>query len=229
MTDSGVTIGEAAALYGVAPSTLRWWERQGVLRPPARAGGRRSYAAHDLRRIGLAYLCCVTGTMPLDRAAIVTSGRSAHTAWQETVREQIARLDREAEQLMAARAYLEHLLGCTDDDPAAHCPVLDGDLAAHTPRGRVSEPGLTAAARAARAHPLPARRDGSRVQRGEKTPQPAGRYEKEAAGTPECPGCGGTFTRAPRGRSRTYCSPACRQRAYRARAARRRAPGGVSA
>lgn len=36
-----VPIGEAVALYRLAPSTLRWWERQGVVAPTARRGGRR--------------------------------------------------------------------------------------------------------------------------------------------------------------------------------------------
>ncbi|WP_131724837.1 MerR family transcriptional regulator, partial [Mycobacteroides abscessus] len=34
-----VNIGEAAALYDVAPSTLRWWEKQGVLSSPAQHSG----------------------------------------------------------------------------------------------------------------------------------------------------------------------------------------------
>src|ERR1051325_8355665 len=95
MDEASVRIGEAAALYGLTPSTLRWWEKQGVLEPPARDGGRRLSRDHDLRRIGLAYLCRVTGRMLLDDAAVVASGTSHLETWQQTVREQVARLERQ--------------------------------------------------------------------------------------------------------------------------------------
>ncbi|WP_218027882.1 MerR family transcriptional regulator [Streptomyces marincola] len=216
-----VGIGEAAALYDIAPSTLRWWERQGVLPPPERVRGRRAYPDAELRRIGLAYLCCVTGAMPLAHAARVASGRERNTAWQATVREQITRLDEQAARLTAARRYLEHLLGCPDDDPVARCPVLDQDLAAHTPRGRVPEADLTAAARAARARGTAALRD-ENPERGPERDVTGAR-----AGAVPCAGCGRAVARAPRGRPRTHCSPACRQRAYRARTARQRQGAGA--
>ncbi|MFD9910291.1 MerR family transcriptional regulator [Streptomyces sp. NPDC059063] len=184
----GVSIGEAAALYGIAPSTVRWWESRGVLAPPAREGGKRVYGDTDLRRIGLAYLCCVVGRMPLDQAAVVTSGKATRDVWQDAIDAQIAQVERQIGQLEAARDYLRHCLSCTDDDIAGECPVLDSELAAHTPRGR-------------------ARCDesvGVGPERDEKL----------------CPGCRAPVTRPPRGRPRMYCSPACRQRAYRARRGR---------
>ncbi|TCP49997.1 DNA-binding transcriptional MerR regulator [Tamaricihabitans halophyticus] len=144
-----VQIGDAAALYGLAPSTLRWWERQGVLNLPARQGNRRSYTESDLRRIGVAYLCCVTGKMPLEAAAVVAAGESDVATWQQTVREQIARLESEMAQLRIAADYLGHLLDCVDDD-MVRCPYLDAELAEHTPRGRVANADFVAAARAAR-------------------------------------------------------------------------------
>jgi predicted site-specific integrase-resolvase len=52
MTESAVQIGEAAALYDVAPSTLRWWEKQGILDPVRHADGRRRYDATDLPAAG---------------------------------------------------------------------------------------------------------------------------------------------------------------------------------
>ncbi len=74
MNNNTVQIGHAAALFGLAPSTVRWWEKQGVLPPSRQAAGKRRYDLADLRRIGLAYLCTVTGMMPLEKAAAVTSG-----------------------------------------------------------------------------------------------------------------------------------------------------------
>ena len=145
-----VQIGEAAALYGLAPSALRWWEKQGVLPEPDQNGGRRTYSEADLRRIGLAYLCAVTGRMPLDQAAIVTSGDTQNGEWLEAVRGHIKRLDEQCARLQAARDYLTHLLLCTSDDPTTDCPYLDEELVKHTPRGRFAEADLIDAARRSR-------------------------------------------------------------------------------
>ncbi|PRX99707.1 MerR family DNA-binding transcriptional regulator [Allonocardiopsis opalescens] len=207
MSDHGVRIGEAAALFGLAPSTLRWWERQGVLSPSAGQGGRRRYREPELRRLGLAYLCRVTGMMPLDSTAVVASGRAGLAAWRGTMAAEAAELGRRIERLTAARSYLLELLRCHDDDPA-QCPYLDPELDRHTPRGRLPAPDLVTAARAAR-------------RRDEKPPAAAARDENRP-----CPCCRRPVPRPARGRPRTYCTHACRQRAYRARRAAGR-PGGA--
>ncbi|MFI0482532.1 MerR family transcriptional regulator [Actinomadura sp. 9N215] len=215
MDERAVTIGEAAALYGLTPSTLRWWEGQGLLDPPARAGGKRLYRDADLRRIGLIYLCCVTGLMPLDEAAAVTSGDTDRRTWRRTIARHIARLEQLIEQTDAARNFLSHLLRCEADDMAA-CPVLDGELAARTPRGRVHDTDLVHAAAVARAGPV---RSPATPRRDEK-PGTGGTRDENAH--PRCPGCGQTVARHARGRPRVYCSRACQQRAYRTRRPGRR-------
>ncbi|MER5298661.1 MerR family transcriptional regulator [Streptomyces lasiicapitis] len=204
---SGVLIGEAAALYGLAPSAVRWWEQQGLLGPPAREGGKRLYDDTDLRRIGLAYLCCVVGRMPLDQAAVVTSGKATRDAWQRAAGAQLAQVERQIAQLEAARGYLRHTLACTDDDIAGNCPVLDAELTAHTPRGRFPGSDLVTAARTAR---------GS-TEGGPPRDENAAARPLCDESRARCPGCRGPVARSSRGRPRTYCSRACRQRAYRAR------------
>jgi MerR family copper efflux transcriptional regulator len=149
MTDDTVQIGQAAALFGLAPSTVRWWEKQGVLPQSRQSAGKRRYDRADLRRIGLAYLCSVTGMMPLEQAAVVTSGDATNERWQCEVRAQIARLDEQRAKLESARDYLEHLLTCTSDDPTSDCPHLDEELIRHTPRGRFDNSDIVAAAASA--------------------------------------------------------------------------------
>jgi MerR family copper efflux transcriptional regulator len=197
---SGVSIGEAAALYGLTTSTLRWWEAQGVIPPASRHRGRRVYSDADLRRIGLAYLCCVTGMMPLQHAAIVTSRESDLHTWRRTVEAQLESLQRRIEQMQAAHDYLSHVLCCEHDD-MTQCPYLDGELDRHTPRGRITSPDLIAAARAACRDEISA----------------SAHLRDENAHT--CPVCGQPRGQHIRGRPRRYCSPACRQRAYRSRRA----------
>ena len=45
-----VPIGEAARLLGVSATTLRAWDRAGLLRPWRTLGGHRRYAPADLER-----------------------------------------------------------------------------------------------------------------------------------------------------------------------------------
>ncbi|WP_205776016.1 MerR family DNA-binding transcriptional regulator [Micromonospora tulbaghiae] len=203
----GVSIGQAAALYGLVPSTLRWWEAAGVLPEPPRINGRRVYPETELRRIGLAYLCCVVGGMPLDQAALVTTGTHPNREWRSAVHAHTGVVQARIARLRGALGYLAHLALCPDDDVVRDCEHLEGELATHTPRGFVAEDVLVTAARAfpparARSH-----RDET-ARRGDETPVPSGR----------CAVCAGALTQPARGRKRVYCSAACRQNRYRATA-----------
>ncbi|WP_093170833.1 MerR family DNA-binding transcriptional regulator [Sinosporangium album] len=200
----GVSIGQAAALYRLAPSTLRWWESQRVLPEPPRTNGRRVYTETGLRHIGLAYLCCVTAAMPLEHASVVTSGNRNHD-WQGTVRRHADAVEEKIKQMQSAHAYLLHLLQCPDDDIVTECPDLDDELMNHTPRGLVTAQSLVTAAQS-----IPPRgathqkRDETDSQRDEKAPTPD-----------RCTVCTKPFTQRARGRRRKYCSRACQQRHYR--------------
>jgi MerR family transcriptional regulator, copper efflux regulator len=205
----GVSIGQAAALYGLAPSTLRWWEAQGVLSEPPRVNGRRAYGETELRRIGLAYLCCVVGAMPLEQASVVTAG-GRNRQWRSAVQRQARLTEEKIRQLRSAHAYLLHLSQCPDDDIVGQCPDLDGELIAHTPRGLVAAPGLVAAARS-----IP-RRTAGRGRRDEMTPP----REESTALPRHCAVCAGPITQSARGRPRKYCSRACQQQQYRQNADR---------
>lgn len=200
----GVSIGQAAALYGLVPSTLRWWEAQGVLPEPPRVNGRRVYTEIELRRIGLAYLCCVVGGMPLDQAALVTAGGHRNREWQAAVRRHAELVEARIARLRSALGYLSHLSLCPDDDVVRECPHLDGELATHTPRGLVAADALVTAARSfPHAH--------ARSRRDEIGPP----RDKNLAPLGRCAVCAGEFAQPTRGRKRVYCSPACRQRRYR--------------
>lgn len=193
-----VNIGEAAALYGLAPSTLRWWEKQGVLNSPIQHSGRRTYTERDLRRIGIAYLFCITGMMPLRQAAVVTSHSAQPDTWRSAVTEQVADISTRIEELNRAREYLNHLLSCQNED-IVDCPYLDGELRIRTPRGRAAGTNLVSAARGA-CYESPPVRD-------EIATEPRGR----------CGFCDSELTTHGKGRPQRYCSPACKQRAYRQR------------
>ncbi|WP_430336009.1 MerR family DNA-binding transcriptional regulator [Rhodococcus sp. ACT016] len=214
MTEQAVQIGDAAALFDVTPATLRWWEELGVLEAADRVGGRRVYASRDLRRIGLAYMCCVIGMMPLDEAAAVTSGNGSRSEWREALRRNIDRLDQRTKRLDAARRYLTHLLHCEEDDIGANCPILDSELVARTPRGRVPVDDLLEAAHLAQRRSTGRRRD-------DETERDSSRGDETSAGLAysRCASCPRLIAQPAQGRRRKYCSHTCRQRAYRIRKA----------
>jgi DNA-binding transcriptional MerR regulator len=79
MTDSGVTIGQAAELTGLTADTLRYYERDGLmLRPVGRAStGHRRYSEGDLEWIVLVTRLRATGMAIRDvrhYAELVRSG-----------------------------------------------------------------------------------------------------------------------------------------------------------
>lgn len=204
-TEPTVNIGEAAALYGLAPSTLRWWEKQGVLNSPIQHGGRRTYCERDLRCIGIAYLCCITGMMPLRQAAVVTSHTTQPDTWRHAVTEQVAEISARIDRLDRAREYLNHLLCCQNED-IVDCPYLDGELRIRTPRGRAAGTDLVSAARSAPTSVVTIC-DESGATCNETT----------ANSSPTCLFCDRRLTPRGKGRPQRYCSPACKQRAYRQR------------
>ncbi|QOC95185.1 MerR family DNA-binding transcriptional regulator [Micromonospora craniellae] len=200
----GVSIGQAAALYGLVPSTLRWWEAAGVLPEPPRINGRRVYPETELRRIGLAYLCCVVGGMPLDRAALVTTGTHPNQEWRSAVREHAGVVQARIARLRSALGYLAHLTLCPDDNVVRDCEHLDEELSAHTPRGLLTEENLVMAARTLPLTPTRPRRDETTHDRDEIP-----------AASDRCTVCAGALVQPTRGRRRIYCSSACRQVRYR--------------
>ncbi len=131
MESAKVTIGEAAARFGLAASTLRYWEERGVLRPAERQSGRRVYGPEQLRRIALIQIWQDTGTMTLDEIAAVLAGRSDAGDWREAIQHRMTAVDEQIERLTTARSYLAHYLGCPRDHPADDCPKVRGEVERH--------------------------------------------------------------------------------------------------
>lgn len=83
---------EAARIVGVAPDTLRDWERNGLVRPRRLPNGRRVYSPEDLERLALVALLrqagySLMGILQLfkGRSALQDLG-FARDRWEETLR-----------------------------------------------------------------------------------------------------------------------------------------------
>lgn len=122
---AGVGIGDAARMVGLAPSAVRFYEREGLLGTVPQPGGRRRYDDESLRRLAFVAL---SREMGLDLAAIRSVLDPAPGQWAPAVDAQIARLDERIAQLQRTRDVLEQGRDCPASDPLRECPHLRGAL-----------------------------------------------------------------------------------------------------
>ncbi|MCV7284200.1 MerR family transcriptional regulator [Mycolicibacterium wolinskyi] len=113
-----LTIGEVARRTGVAQTTLRYYERVGLIPPPERAGGQRRYQESVLVRLEVIRLCKAAG-FSLDEITVlmadVTPGRPRARALAEA---KLTEIDAQMRSLARARDIIEWGMKCT-------CPSID--------------------------------------------------------------------------------------------------------
>jgi MerR family redox-sensitive transcriptional activator SoxR len=111
-----LSIGEVAERSGVAPSALRFYERQGLIAATRTGGNQRRYARATLRRLALVQAGKRAG-IPLEdiRAALdaLPSGRPpTKRDWERLSRRWKAELDERIATLEALRGRLVGCIGC---------------------------------------------------------------------------------------------------------------------
>ena len=111
-----LTVGEVAARSGVAPSALRFYEREGLIEATRSAGGQRRYERHVLRRLAFIRAARHIGlSLEEVRQALASlpGGRTPTVAdWTKVSRAWRARLDEEIAALQALRDGLSECIGC---------------------------------------------------------------------------------------------------------------------
>jgi len=120
-----ISIGEAAARFGLATSALRYYDECGLVRPASRRRGRRMYGPGELRRLAFIQIAHRLG-LGLDVVRSVLDHPSER--WRRIVREQIGQLDDLIAQARFAQEFLRHALECPSDHPTRECPVMIGVL-----------------------------------------------------------------------------------------------------
>lgn len=106
---SGLMIGELARKAGVVPSTLRYYEKAGLLPPPARVGLRRQYDRRMLGRIRIILLARDAGFSIRETRAFVTgwtAGKTPSMRWREMATRKAAELN----ELLARVAQMKSIL-----------------------------------------------------------------------------------------------------------------------
>ena len=121
-----LTIGEVARRAGVPTSTVRYYERRGLLAPDARRSGQRRYREPSLRRLVFIGLMQDAG-MSLDDIAGVLAAESV-SDWKQIGIHRLAALDEQLAALQRARAYLAGALRCRHAHPLTECPVMGAEI-----------------------------------------------------------------------------------------------------
>lgn len=110
-----MTIGELAVESGLPASTIRYWERIGVLPKPMRVSGQRRYAPDAIQRLAVLRLAQDCG-FRLDEMRHLLHGFGAGVKpprrWQELARRKQQEIDEQIARLKTMRRVVDRVLQC---------------------------------------------------------------------------------------------------------------------
>ncbi len=116
--DEMLTIGQVAAISNTPATTLRYYEKCGLIDPPARMSGQRRYDMSIIGRLMVIRFCRVAG-LGLPVIAKVLADRSSNRRVTKSLaHNQVALIDIEIEKLQMARRMMLAASQCS-------CPTLE--------------------------------------------------------------------------------------------------------
>lgn len=122
-------IGDLARATGVKATTIRWYEQEGWLPPPARtAGGHRAYGPAHLRRLGFIRHARELGfASEAIRALLDLADRPQADCTQAhaLATAQIAEIDARMRRLVALRAELSRMAAGCEGGSAGDCRIIE--------------------------------------------------------------------------------------------------------
>jgi DNA-binding transcriptional MerR regulator len=121
-----MTIGEVAERAGVATSTIRYYERRGLVAADARSSGQRRFREATLRRLVFIGMLQDAGLALDDIDGILRAERV--TDWKPIAARRLEVLDEEIARLQQAREYLAGALFCRYDHPATDCKIMGAEI-----------------------------------------------------------------------------------------------------
>jgi DNA-binding transcriptional MerR regulator len=110
-----MTIGQLSEKSGVPPSTLRYWERIGILPKTTRTNGQRRYQSEALDLVAVLRLAKACGFSLVEMRRLMNGFRpktSASERWQTSIHEHQEVLDRQIVQLNAMQQLLQRVQQC---------------------------------------------------------------------------------------------------------------------
>jgi DNA-binding transcriptional MerR regulator len=113
-TPTLLSIGELSERTGVPATTLRYYDELGLVRPAARAAGRRRYAASAVRDVGLIVLFREIGFSLAEIERFIAGERQGR---REMIDHKLAELAEQQHRIEVARIALEHGRQCPAGEP----------------------------------------------------------------------------------------------------------------
>jgi DNA-binding transcriptional MerR regulator len=107
-----MTIGEVARLTDTPATTLRYYEKRGLIEPPARIGGQRRYGSSVLARLMVIRFCRIAGLSLADIERVVTDRSPDRSVTKGIARDQITLIDAQIVELQLARRMLHAVVDC---------------------------------------------------------------------------------------------------------------------
>lgn len=114
-----MTIGQLADGSGLPASTIRYWERVGVLPAPIRMSGQRRYARDVLHRLAVLRLAQACGLRLSEIRELVGWFRSdlaPSNRWRELARQKRIEIDEQIAKLQAMQQIVTRVMGCNRVD-----------------------------------------------------------------------------------------------------------------
>lgn len=121
-------IGELARRANITASAIRYYEKLGLLAPPARVAGRREYGNEALGALQLILAAQHAGfTLSETKAMIAVLGGSSSAGWwQATAQAKLDEIDATIARLQAARRTLANAIDCACAGDADVCKLVAG-------------------------------------------------------------------------------------------------------
>jgi len=125
-----LTIGQVAAQTGTNAETLRFYEREGLIPPPARSdAGYRHYSDAVIQRVRFIQRAKEVGFSLREIGELLSLRADPHTSCAEVkarAQEKIASIEAKQRDLETMRAALAKLARqCRGRGPVSECPILD--------------------------------------------------------------------------------------------------------
>jgi MerR family transcriptional regulator, redox-sensitive transcriptional activator SoxR len=123
-----ISIMQVTQATGLPPSTLRYYEEVGLLRPTRRVSGRRQYDESVLQRLALIQTGQQAGFTLAELGILlnnVLDSESGGMGWHELVDRKLQEMDALLHNIQSMKRLLQDIMDC-DDASLAECIVLTG-------------------------------------------------------------------------------------------------------
>jgi DNA-binding transcriptional MerR regulator len=129
-----ISIYQVTQQTGIRPSTLRYYDEIGLLRPIRRVSGRRHYDESVFQRLALIQTGQQAGFTLAELGVLlnnVLGSEASGAGWHDLVERKLKEMDARMRHIASMKRLLEDIIDC-DDESLAECIVQTGQKHAIT-------------------------------------------------------------------------------------------------